>query len=147
MAIVKTRPAPLRVSDEVERWFDQFFNRGLFDFPSRRDVETAWTPALDFAETGEEYVLQMEVPGIPKENLDVTLDGNVVTLSGRREFARDEKTEKYIWCEREEGRFVRSLRLPTAVVESKIQATVDNGVLKVRLPKAKATAKSKIVIS
>ena len=131
MTLVRTRPRfaarrPL---------FDSFFDRPIRDDAplfERETLEAAWMPDADVSETEKEYVVQVEVPGIPKENLDVTLDGNVLTLSGWREVRKDEETEKYICREREEGRFVRSLRLPTAVVEDKIKAVVDDGVMTVR---------------
>ena len=73
-------------------------------------------------------------------------DANVLTLSGRREVLKDEENEKYVWHEREEGRFMRSMRLPTTVAEDKIKGSVDHGVLVVHLPKAEPAVKSKILI-
>jgi len=64
-----------------------------------------------------------EAPGVHRENMDVGLEGNVLTLSGRREFWKDEESEEYIWKEREQGKFVRSLRLPKPVQEGKVTAT------------------------
>ena len=78
-------------------------------------METTWSPNLDTTETDEEFDIRLEVPGVPKENLDVALDANVLTLSGRREVRKDEANEKYVWHEREGGRFMRSMRLPNVV--------------------------------
>lgn len=148
MAIVKAAPKVAHMRSEVDRLFDRFFREPLlgwerYEMPT---LETAWAPPVDFAETDKEYVVRLEVPGIPRENLDVSLDGTLLTLSGRREFHKEEETEKYIWQEREEGKFVRSLRLPTPVAENKIEATVHDGMLTVRLPKVEPAVKSKIVI-
>lgn len=148
MAIVKAAPKLAQMRSDLDRLFDRFFREPFpvwerFDMPM---LETAWAPPVDFAETDKEYVIRLEVPGIPRENLDVSLDGTLLTLSGRREFQKEQTTEKYIWQEREEGKFVRSLRLPTSVVENKIEATVHDGILTVRLPKVEPAVKSKIVI-
>ena len=149
MAIVKAAPQRLaHMRTEVDRLFDRFFREPLwgterFEAPG---FETVWAPPMDFAETDTEYVIRLEVPGVHKENLDVSLENNVLTLSGRREFHKEEKAEQYIWQEREEGRFVRSLRLPTPVMGEKIEALVEDGVLMVRLPKVEPAKKSKIVV-
>jgi len=150
MAIVKAAPPKVAhlMKTELDRWVDRFFREPFFGMERYEapTFETAWAPPMDFAETEKEYVVKLEVPGIPKENLDVTLDNNVLTLSGRREFAKEERGEQYIWQEREEGKFVRSMRLPTPVLENKIDAAVQDGMLIVRLPKLELTARSRIIV-
>jgi HSP20 family protein len=131
---------------DFERLMDRFFGPWPFELPEMRAFETAWTPAVDLTETEKEFVVRLEVPGVHKENLDVGLDGNVLTITGRREFRKDEESEEYIWREREEGKFIRSLRLPKPVQEGKVTATHENGILTVRLMKAETTLKSKIPI-
>jgi HSP20 family protein len=131
---------------DFERLMDRFFSAWPFELPETRVFETAWTPALDLSETDEEFVVRLEVPGVHKENLDVGLDGNILTISGRREFRKDEETEEFIWHEREEGKFIRSLRLPKPVEAGKVTATSDDGVLTVRLMKSEPTVKSRIAI-
>jgi HSP20 family protein len=105
-----------------------------------------WEPALDFSENPKEYVVRLEVPGMTRDDLDVNLDGNLLTISGKRELHRQEKGEDFLWEEREEGRFMRTLRLPAAVQDAKIDANYAEGVLTVRLPKMEPVAKSKITI-
>jgi HSP20 family protein len=108
--------------------------------------ETVWAPSVDLTETEKEFVARLEAPGVNKENMDVNLEGNVLTISGRREFRKDEETEEYIWREREEGKFVRSLRMPKPVQEGKVTATYEDGVLTVRLLKTEPTVKTRIAI-
>jgi len=148
MAIVKAAPQKLaHMRTGFDRVFDRLFREPIWGQRFETPVlETAWAPAMDFAETDTEYVIRVEVPGIHKENLDVSLENNVLTLSGRREFQKEEKGEQYLWQERDEGRFVRALRLPTPVMSDKIDATVQDGVLMVRLPKVEPAKKSKIVV-
>ncbi len=145
MTLLATRPRTAVARPDFDTLVDRFFRRD-YPFAEREGLETTWSPNLDMTETDEEYLIRLEVPGIPRENLDVTLDANVLTLSGRREVVKDEENEKFVWHEREEGRFMRSMRLPTTVVEDKIKASVENGVLMVHLPKAEPAVKSRILI-
>ncbi len=141
------RPAPTlpRMREEIDRLFDRFF-RSPFLLAEPPEIETAWAPSMDLLETNTDFVIRVEAPGVHKENLDVTLEGNVLTVTGKREFRREDETEEYIWREREEGRFVRSLRLPKPVVADEVSAHTHDGVLTIRLPKKELGAKSKIVI-
>jgi HSP20 family protein len=86
------------------------------------------------------------VPGIPKENLDIHLDGHVLMISGHREVVKDVENEAFFVQERVAGKFVRSVRLPTPVLEDKIEAMVQDGVMTITLPKVQVTAKSRITI-
>lgn len=83
---------------------------------------------------------------MPKENLDVKLTGEVLTISGYREVAKEVPGENFLYRERETGKFVRTLRLPAQVVEGKIEAHYTDGVLQVTLPKAAPEVRSKIAI-
>ena len=125
MKLMKVAPpvAPLK---EFDRFFDRFFNTPLWPLATpRATTETVWEPALDFSETPKEYVVRLEIPGVTRDDLDVNLDGNLLTLSGKREFNKAEKGEDFLWEERFEGRFSRTLRLPGAVSEGKIEAKSD----------------------
>jgi HSP20 family protein len=144
MKLTKATPMATTLRPEMDRLFERFF--GPFEMPEVKVFETAWVPTIDLSETGTEYVVRLEAPGIPKENLDVSLDANVLTLSGRRESRKEETGEEYIWREREEGKFLRTIRLPVAVMGEKVAATYEDGVLVVRIPKAQPTVKSKITI-
>jgi len=146
MALVKARPRWATRIPEMDRLFGDFFRDAVGWVPEQPTFDVGWEPALDFVENDKEYIVKLDAPGIPKENLDVTFENNMLTLSGRREARKDEETEKYIYREREEGRFVRTLRLPTHVMGDKISATNENGILTVKLPKAVATQASKVVI-
>ena len=114
--------------------------------PELRTLEANWVPTVDFSETEKEYVIRLEAPGIHKENLDVNLEGNLLTLTGHREMSKDEEGEDYIWREREMGKFRRMIRLPVALDAAKVAATYQDGILVVRVPKAEKEVKSKIMI-
>jgi HSP20 family protein len=141
-------PTLARDFDEV---FDRFFNApagfpALTFEPIRKAMEGTWMPAIDLTETEKEFILRAEVPGVPRENLDVHLEGEVLTLTGHREKKTTEKDENMLWEEREAGKFIRTLRLPKAVEANKVEAVYNEGVLTVRIPKAEVAIKSKILI-
>lgn len=96
---------------------------------------TAWTPPCDIYETDNEIVLKMEVPEMREENVQVTLEKNVLTMRGERKFAEEVNRENYRQIERTYGEFVRTFTLPTLVEESKALTEFKEGVLTITLPK------------
>jgi HSP20 family protein len=146
MKLITTRlPAPVALTPEMDRFIDRIFGTPMFNMPMT-PVESVWVPALDYSETEKDYVCRLEVPGIPKENLDLNLDGQVLTVSGHRELKREHETEAFYVQERQVGRFVRSIRLPGPVAEAKVEAIVNDGVMAITLPKLGVTPKSRITI-
>ena len=146
MQLVKRDPLARRTLD-VENVLDRFFRSPLWPVTTPRGtLEPWWEPALDVSENPTAYVVRLEAPGIARDDLEVSLDGNLLTLSGKRELHKQEKGEEFLWEEREEGRFTRTLRLPGAVQEGKIEAVYSDGVLTVTLPKAEAASRSRIAI-
>lgn len=146
MRIMKVAPpvAPLK---EFDRFFDRFLNPQAWPLAApRTTAEGLWEPALDFSENPKEYVVRMEIPGVARDDLDVNLDGNLLTIGGKRELRKEEQGEDFLWEERIEGRFARTLRLPGVVQEAKIEALYNDGILTVRLPKTEPSMKSKIAI-
>lgn len=150
MRIVKAAPIVGRVKEDIDRLFDRFlatpFNTDPFFPPFEPMTEGTWAPVFDLVENDKEYVVRLEVPGIHRENLDIALRDNVLTVTGKRDVKQEGSGESFLWREREFGRFVRSMRLPTAVVENKIEATYQDGVLVVHLPKAMPAPANKILI-
>lgn len=130
--------------DEFDRIFDQFFGPGFFAAP--RTLEAMWMPALDFSENEKEYIVRAEIPGIPKEDLEVNLDGQALTIAGHRELKQTDKTEEFFWREREVGKFVRMIRLPAPVDGAKIAAQYQDGIVTIHLPKAQPTVRTRVPI-
>ena len=141
------RPMTRRVNPEVDRFFDRILPEPFFGnvFEPIQSA-TEWLPACDVTETDEEYIVRLEAPGIHKENLDVKLVGDLLTITGRREHMEEKRGETYLWKEREMGNFVRTMKLPLPVVEEEIVATFEEGVLNVRLPKVAKAIENKISI-
>ena len=147
MKLMQKVPAHVPVvRDEFDRLFDQFFGPGLLP-QMPRTLEALWQPALDFSENEKEFIVRTEIPGIPKEDLEINLDGQVLTIAGRRDFEKTDKGEEFFWRERETGKFVRMVRLPTPADAAKIVATYQDGVVTVRVPKLHPTVKTRIPVA
>ena len=113
------------------------FNR-LFDLPreENNDFLGAWSPAVDIYDKGAEVVIHAEVPGMKKEDIDVRVENNVLTIRGKKERKEEVKDDGYFRTERSYGTFSRSFSLPSTVNVSKILAEYKEGVLTLALPKA-----------
>jgi len=146
MKLVKATPTFGTMRQDLDRIFERFFEPNFWPTTTPRGVEAMWEPTLDFSETEKEFIIRLEAPGMARDDFDVDLDRTLLTLSGKREFHKEEKTEDYIWQERQEGRFLRTIRLPAAVMENNIAATYADGILTVKLPKAQPAAKTKVTI-
>lgn len=146
MKVMKPAPVFPVAKDELDRVFDRFFEPTFWPISQPRIQTMLWEPTLDFSENAKEYVVRLEAPGMARDDFDVDVDGNLLTLSGKRELRLQEKGEDFLWQERQEGKFMRTLRLPTAVMASKIEAVYVDGVLTVRLPKIEPSIKTKVAI-
>lgn len=123
---------------------DVFFDRLWPEW--RRDMGEEWTPTVDLAEKEGSYELKAEVPGFNKEDISVTVSGDVVTLSGKKESSHEEEKEEYHIKEMRSGSFSRSFRLPTEIDEEKIEASYKDGVLTVTMPHKEESKAKKIEV-
>jgi HSP20 family protein len=117
--------------NEMDDLFDSFF-RGLErPFASYR----TW-PAIDVAEDENSIIVRAEVPGCNAEDIDISVHGNTLTISGEKKFSEEKKEKDYYHMESSYGSFRRELTLPTDVNADKVDAAYKNGVLSITLPKA-----------
>ncbi len=135
MALIRWEPvAELgTIQNEMNRLFNTFFDQPApagRGGPSRR-----WIPAMDLVETGEQYVLRADLPGLSDEDINIQLEDNVLTISGERKTRQEQQEEGYHRLERAYGSFARSLTLPEGVDPDAVQAHFDRGVLEIRIPK------------
>lgn len=132
---------------EFETMFERLLRSPLFPegFPAPL-MEARWEPALDLSENERAFVARFEVPGFHKENLDVKFEHDLLTVSGQRESRSETKEEEFLWTEREEGRFVRTVRIPAAIDPARVEAHYEDGLLTVMLPKLVPGPKAKIAI-
>lgn len=124
---------------ELDRVFDDVF-------ANADGSRLRWHPATDLREDATSYVVELELPGMSAEQVDVSAEKGVLTVSGERASSRsDEKNGEWRLTERVHGAFQRSFRLPDEIDHDGITATYTNGVLTVTVPKA-AVAKAKKVV-
>jgi HSP20 family protein len=142
MAIVRWNPLGSLAGLEIDR-----LNRMFADF-EHEAFNRAWVPAVDIYETdSHEVVITAELPDMKKEDIGVTFENNVLTLSGERKQDQATKREQYQRVERHFGSFSRSFTLPSTVDASKIAATYKDGVLTIRLPRREEAKPKQITVN
>ncbi|WP_263787501.1 Hsp20/alpha crystallin family protein [Salinibacter grassmerensis] len=140
-----TRRTPNRavrdLQREVDSIFDQFFGRGSDD-----DTSTVWAPRTDLSETDDAFRIRLDVPGMTKDDIAINLQNNTLTVSGERSSERQEEGEEYVRVERAFGNFHRTFTLPNAVDPERVEATYDEGVLTINVPKTEKSTRRQIEI-
>ena len=136
----------LSIQDEM----NQLFGRALGQPAGRQGGETAttrmWAPALDISERKDAYLVTVEVPGVKPEDLEITLEDGLLTIQGERQFTADSSDQQFHRVERRYGAFRRSITLPSRVQADAIEASFDNGLLQVVVPKAEEAKPKKISV-
>ncbi len=146
MSIIKYDPfRELRgLQDEMNRIFNS-------NYPTRFTQEEmasgGWAPSVDIYESEGEIVLEAELPGMNREDFEVSIENNVITLKGERRFEKNEESENYHRVERAYGSFTRSFSLPRTVSAENTKADFNNGILRVSLPKKEEAKARKIEVS
>ncbi len=116
---------------------------GGFDGES---VSSAWTPTCDIREDPEHVTITLDLPGVRPEDVKINLENQVLTVRGEKQQVEEKKDERWHRYERSYGTFERSFTLPSTVDPEKIEATTDNGVLTVRIPKTEKAKPREIPI-
>jgi HSP20 family protein len=127
---------------DLDRLFDRFWEGDFSQLPAMGD----WAPALDVSETKDAVMVKAEVPGMEAKDIELSLDGDILTLKSEKKQEKEEKEEQYYRVERSYGAFARTFRLPASVDGSKVSASFKNGLLTVTLPKAPAAKGTTIPI-
>jgi HSP20 family protein len=135
------RDAILDLRRQMDRLFDDFFERPFILGLSLDEGSLIgdFAPQIDVSETKEAITISAELPGMEPGDVEISLDRNVLTLSGEKRAEKEDKGERHYRVERSFGSFRRSIPLPGEVEENKISARMKDGVLKVNLPKSKAS--------
>jgi len=131
------------VQDSFRDLFDGFFGRGSV-LPSvfRTDEGVRTLPRLDVHETEEEVLVEAELPGVAEGDVEVTLDDSTLTIRGEKRTEEERQDKGTLYSERTFGSFERRVPLHVEVDAEAVAASMDNGVLTVRLPKSKAAKQS-----
>ncbi|MDA2920796.1 Hsp20/alpha crystallin family protein [Desulfobacterota bacterium AH_259_B03_O07] len=138
MALMKWTP-----SKEMERLFGEFvddpfltgFRRRLPMWKSFREFEGI-SPAVDMIDKKDEIVVKAEVPGVEKNDINISLTDSTLTIKGETKKEKETKDEDYYYSERTYGSFARTLSLPEKVQADNVKANFKNGILEIHLPKA-----------
>jgi HSP20 family protein len=151
MAIERWRPRwgitpwrPFRELEEWERRFDDLFGRPSWRLPVE---ERGWMPAVDVFEKEDRFVVKAELPGMKEEDIDVSVIGDTLSIKGEKKTETEIKDENYYRCERSYGSFYRSIPIPSNVDANKIEASFEDGILEVALPKSAKVKPKKIAVS
>ena len=122
-----------RMRDEMDRTIDRIFGGSMFEPKFLRGE--GWLPAIDVSENDTEVVVHAEVPGIAPEDLDVSVLGTTLTISGTKREKTEKRGQDFYQCERRFGEFRRAVELPESVDPDKVTADTEEGVVCVRIGK------------
>jgi len=127
---------------DVKRIFDDFFALEPVDL-----FDSAWLPTVDVEEDEKSIHVRAEIPGIDEKDLNVTLEDNVLTISGKKKEERKEENKRYVLAERRFGSFKRSIALPAEVKSDSVKASFINGVLTIDFEKKEVSQPKRITIN
>lgn len=135
MAIFATRPgaSPWQELRDIREQMDHILSAAL---GGRREGGIEWSPAVDITEKKDELVLTAELPGMSRDDIEIELENNVLTIRGEKKQERKEEKGRQYLYERAYGAFSRSFTLPRTVDPDRIRARFENGVLTVTMPKS-----------
>jgi HSP20 family protein len=122
---------------DIERAFEPIFGETWF-----RPALTLEAPAIDVYEENHDLVVKAEIPGLTKDEIDVSVIGNMLTVKGEKKKEEEINEKDYYRCERAFGAFARTVEFPVAVKTDNIKASFKDGVLEVRLPKTEEAKKN-----
>ena len=116
------------ISNRFQRIFDEFPGYGF-------NPNETFSPKIDISENEKSIQINAEIPGVPKENLKITLQDNILTIEGEKKKVSEEKDKNYYREERSYGKFKRSFTLPVEVDSDNVDAKFKNGILEIKLDK------------
>ena len=119
---------------------------GLHGQPQGSATATAWAPALDISERRDAYLVTVELPGVEADDLDITLEDGLLTIQGERQFTSESSEQRFHRVERRYGAFRRSITLPAHVMAEGIQASFEDGVLQIVVPKMEEAKPKRIQV-
>ena len=114
---------------------------------NERTMTSAWAPALDISERKDAYLVTVELPGLKPEDLDITMEDGLLTIQGERQFASETSEQQFHRVERRYGAFRRSITLPAHAMAEGIQASFEDGVLQILVPKAEEAKPKRIQVN
>jgi|SRR5579885_711970 HSP20 family protein len=132
-----SRYEPATLLNEVNRIIEQAF-RPMGEADTSKIETSQWIPAVDIKEDKQQFIILADLPGVEKENINISMENNVLTIKGTRATETKEEKPNYFRIERTRGNFYRRFTLPDTADGSKIEAKLQKGVLEVCIPKKEA---------
>ncbi len=124
--------------DEMNRMLDNFWHKNSFG--------AGWSPDIDIAETDNDIIVKVEIPGVDPKEIGISVCGDTLTISGEKEEEKEETGKTYYRVERSYGSFTRTIDLPSKVMTDKVEAKEHLGVLEITLPKMERAKTKKITV-
>lgn len=140
-----TRWDPFRDLMSIQNEMNRLFGR-TYGGDVGETTRGAWTPALDVFETQEKFVITTELPGVSPDDVDISVEDSTLMVRGERSFYNEQQEESFLRIERRFGEFTRSLTLPSTADAESIQASFDQGLLTIEVPKKEEAKPRKISI-
>ncbi|MCE5330015.1 Hsp20/alpha crystallin family protein [bacterium] len=142
MPIVRWDPFSdlVQMNDEIGRWFGET-EKGKLERKTG-----IWAPNVDIKESETDITVKADLPGLKKEDIEVSVDNDMLVIKGERKFEKEEKDKDYVRVERSYGSFYRSFTIGAPVKEDEIKASYKNGVLEVTVPKAEIKKAKKVEV-
>ena len=139
-----TRNEIKKIRTEIDKIFENLYSRNLLtDSTNRGD----WVPTIDVLDTGQEIVVHAELPGIDPKNIELSLNGRILTIKGEKKDKHKEKDKIYHRIECSYGSFSRSFELPVGIDVKGVVAIYKNGILTLNMPKSKKSTAKKIEVT
>jgi HSP20 family protein len=144
--------SPTRIEHEIERMFQDFWKGPRFSFGWPEELRLRkgklglQVPAVEIYDEKEDVVVKAELPGMKKEDLEINLAGDILTIKGEKKREEEAKEKDYYFSERSFGSFERSIDIPQKVLPDKVRATFKDGILEVRLQKSEEAKRKEIKI-
>ncbi len=135
-----------RFNQDVNRLFSRGVRWPFEDGDGSSVVTSHWTPAVDVKEEADRFVISADVPGVSREDIDITMENGILTIKGERKLAQDGQREGYRRSERLFGAFYRRFALPAGADAEHISAACTNGVLEIVIPKEEAVKPRRIEV-
>ncbi len=131
------------LQEDVNRLFQESMAR------PRRETSAArvWAPPVDVVEDDEKIIVRAEIPGMKKEDIDIELTGDTLTIRGERKLENEEKKENMVRVERAYGRFQRSFTIGVPVKSNEVKAAYRDGILEITIPKSEEIKPKKVDVS
>ena len=147
MTLIKWHPVTSLSSEfaNMQREIDRMFGSlqgGVLD----NGDNAAWLPAVDIVENDGAYVVRAELPGVNKDDVKITVENDILTIKGEKKNEKESKENQFTRIERSYGSFQRSFTLPSSVESGKIEASFENGILTVTVPKAEEVKPKQIEV-